>query len=832
MVQADEKTTPMMKQWRACKDKAPSSLLFFRLGDFYEAFYEDAEKLSEAAAVSLTKRQDVPMAGVPVHAADGYIDKLVAKGHLVAIAEQMELPGDTKGIVKRDIARLISPGTTYQVKDARNNYFACLTKGSGLYALACLDLTTGELIAGEFESEHELLAELCKRAPKEILIDPKCRQIPLPDEIRMNLGAAHLFSNQAAIDFLCTHFAVQTLDGFGMKGLDVAIRSAGALLNYIKETLFLSINHIRAVKPLRSNEFLGIDRSTQLNLELEELFLLINKSSTAMGARLLHSWLMHPLCSLAPIQERHQAIGDILSSPENSRACVTNLRQVRDIERLITRIETGNVGPRDIKALGDSLTHLPQIKRAMEGFSSSLLTKLEIEPHQNMAELIGRAIIDAPPLKLSEGKFFKECFSADLDALYQLKNESASYLMNYQMKLREDLGIKTLKVSFTKAFGYYIEVSRAQAEKMPDQFERRQTLVNTQRFISPELKDYELKILTADEKIKALEAELFFDLKMNLAKSGGTLRHLAGELAHLDALLALAMVAKRQNYVAPTMHEGYEIEIEGGRHPMIENAEFVPNDTTLSHEESLMLITGPNMAGKSTYIRQVALIAILAQMGSYVPATKARLGLIDRVFSRIGAHDDLSRGQSTFMVEMTETAHILRYATKRSLVVLDEIGRGTSTYDGIAIAWAVAEHLAGIKTLFATHYAELNQLEGKLTGAINCNVAVAENADGIAFLHKIERGGTDKSYGIHVAKLAGLPAKTVQRAQEMLKELESKKEVSKIPNFSAPHAENKLEDHGVKEEVFQELEHLKLDEITPLQALQHLSLLQKTLCEG
>jgi len=797
----------MMQQWHACKKVATDAVLFFRMGDFYEAFYDDAVLLARELELTLTKRQDIPMSGVPIHTCEGYIDRLVAKGYRVAVAEQMEDPRKTKGIVKREVVRVVTPGTVISsglLSDKNNNYIASTTRVGAIYGLAFLDLTTSEFRVIEFEQEQDLLNELFRIHPAECIAPQRFRDKHKPLFQDLHKSYEYLlteiedwrYDHQIAHDTLINHFKVHGLDGFGLRGMVAAINAAGALLNYIHDHLSLPIDHIREIQPYTTAHYMAIDRSTQRHLELTEsiqdgsrkntLLAILDHTRTPMGGRLLRQWVKQPLLDIAAIQQRQEAVQAFLNHPQQLAQVTTLLDQVRDLERLIMRISSGYASPRDLNALKTSLQPLPALKLALQPLTltSPLLLQEEksLEPQPELIHLIERAIVDEPPVRISDGKIFRDGFHRELDELREISRDSKSWIARYQTQLKDSTGIKTLKVGYTKMFGYYIEVSKGQSERMPNSFERRQTLVNAERYITPELKDYESKVLTAEERIGGLETELFNALRLEVSKYAESIQRTARALSKIDCLASLAEIARQQDYCRPIIDESGVLEIIAGRHPVIEAAnfgeKFVPNDTLLDDDASrLLLITGPNMAGKSTYIRQVALIAILAQIGSFVPAKSCQMGLIDKVFSRIGASDDLARGQSTFMVEMTETANILNNATSRSLVILDEIGRGTSTYDGISIAWAVAEYLLTTdgrlaKTLFATHYWELTKLEEKVPGAVNYHVAVHESEDNIVFLRKIMRGGTEKSFGIHVARLAGLPATTLARAKEILVHLE------------------------------------------------------------
>lgn len=768
--------TPMMAQWKSCKEKSGGALLFFRLGDFYEAFEEDAAILSKELDLVLTKRQETPMAGIPAHMCEVYIDKLIAKGYRVAIAEQMEDPQTTKGIVKREIIRTITPGTLIQsnlLTDKSANFVVSIYQINEVFGLAILDLSTADFRVMEVEGEKALQDELTRLQPKEVVVSAKFK---LPLEALVIRKEEWCFNLPTAQERLSKHFSLHSLDGIGLHGMTAAISAAGALFSYVQSDLQLPLSHIQSIKREETTRFMALDSATQRHLEIVEtlhpksisLLSHLDHTATPMGGRLLRYWLLHPLLSVSEIQTRQDRVATLLN------ADIPQLKEVRDLERLIMRIETGYSSPRDLSGLRFSLEPLPEISRTAEKHGFAPLPDLSF-----LAEKIKQAIVDTPPLRLSDGGVFHPGFNAELDELRKLKTHSETWMASYQAKLREETGIKTLKVGFTAAFGYFIEVSRGQSDKMPATFQRRQTLVNSERYTSAELKEYEHKILSAESRMAALETHLFHELRKEIAAHSSQIRAVAHHIAELDCLLSLASVARKHRYIRPTVDNQDALTIIEGRHPILDaqlREQFMPNDVALSEELRLLLITGPNMAGKSTYIRQVALLTLMAHIGSFVPAKSAHIGIVDKLFSRIGASDDLSRGQSTFMVEMTETASILHSATDRSLIILDEIGRGTSTYDGIAIAWAVAEYLLTTtgkraKTLFATHYLELTQLEEEIPGAFNLSVAVQESSKGVVFLHKIVRGAADKSYGIHVAKLAGLPQKVIERAEHLLSKL-------------------------------------------------------------
>ncbi len=804
----DLKLSPMMLQWQECKQNAKGALLLFRLGDFYEAFEQDALILSKELDLVLTKRQETPMAGVPAHACEGYLDRLLAKGYKVAIAEQIEDPKSTKGLVKREIVRVVTPGTVITstlLSDKSSNFLAALTQVNTIFGLAILDVTTADFRVLECETEAELLDEFSRLQVKELLISQKCAKhlsslfdnvIDCLKEIRDEWH----FDHKTATEKLTSHFHVHSLDSFGLKGMTAAINAAGALLSYVKDDLTLSLDHIKTIHLRTLNSYMSLDRSTQKHLELIEplhdkgttLLDILDQTLTPMGGRLLKEWLLHPLLSVSAINARYDQLEKFLNHPHLMIELSQVFKEIRDLERLIMRIQTGFASPRDLVGLRYSLEPLPKISVIL-----SFLDMGEIPDLSYVTLKIKDALVEAPPLRLSDGGIFKPGYHSQLDELRALKSDSQAWVLAYQTKLREITQIKTLKVGYTHAFGYYIEVSRGQSDKMPLELQRKQTLINSERFTSSELKEFEHKILSAESLILSLENELFISLRKEIASYSDTIYKVAKTIASIDSLLSLAKVAKEKNYTRPFLDESDHFAITEGRHPVIEASlqkeTFIPNDLLLDDQKNrLLIITGPNMAGKSTFIRQVALIAIMAQIGSFVPATKVSLGIIDKVLTRIGASDDLSRRQSTFMVEMTETAHILHNATSKSLVILDEIGRGTSTYDGIAIAWAVADYLLSskkTKTLFATHYSELTQLANERLGAVNFNIAVHESDKGITFLHKIVPGGTDKSYGIHVAKLAGLPFIVIKQAEAMLVKLHPPVK-QKIPS---PKKEQQLE---------------------------------------
>ena len=846
LIHLEEKTSPMMQQWHACKKQADSALLLFRLGDFYEAFYEDAITLAKELDLTLTKRQEIPMAGIPFHTSEGYVDKLIAKGYRVAIAEQMEDPKQTKGIVKREIVRIVTPGTVVTsslISDKTNNFVASLCWFNHLFGLAILDLTTADFRVFEFDKFAELQDEVTRLEPKELIVSQRCHDIHAIQiqewkktlRCTVQIQEEWHFDPRHTYDVLIRHFHVHSLDGFGLKGMSAGIHAAGRLLSYVQDELNLSVSHIRSLRKESSGLYMSLDSATLKHLEIFEslqekqsshtLLHLIDKTVTPMGARLLRHWLLHPLLDIEEIAKRQEAVEWLIENPSDLRK---DLSEIRDLERLIMKIETGYANPKDLRALALSLRQAPLVLAHLHQTSSSYLSSfLQLQGTSGIADKVLQALVEDPPFRISDGSLFRDGYHQELDELRKISSDSHEWIASYQMTLREQTQIKTLKVGFTKAFGYYIEVSRGQSNKMPETFQKRQTLVNTERYISPELSEYEHKVLSAADRLLAIETELFHQLREEIAAYAPAIRDTASSMAHIDALSSFAKVAKDHRYVKPQMNQTLALHIEAGRHPVIEASghadTFIPNDLHMDTSERLWILTGPNMAGKSTFIRQTALIAILAQIGSFVPAKKVEMGIIDKVFTRIGASDNLSRGQSTFMVEMAETANILHHATDRSLVILDEIGRGTSTYDGISIAWAVAEYLLTTpgkkaKTLFATHYCELIRLAEEIPGAINYHISVHESDQGIVFLRKIARGGTDKSYGIHVGRLAGLPSTVLERAEKMLLALEKesgRKKTKKQDLQLSFLPESPPIDHWITKE----LKAFHTNQLTPMAAL-------------
>jgi DNA mismatch repair protein MutS len=789
----------MMQQYQSIRRTLPpDTLLLFRLGDFYELFFEDAKGASEILNVALTKRNGIPMCGVPYHAADTYVGKLIKAGRRVAICDQLSDPQPGK-IVDRQVTQIISPGTVSNVEllDARrNNFLAAVNRVNERYGLALLDVSTGDFRVSELAGLSAALDELNRFAPAEVIAPDS---LDLPEIRNVSPYDGYAFESEQATDLLRKQFCVKSLDGFGCNGMPAAIGAAGAIIHYLKHQLRRSTSHIRSLGVFLSDEFVALDIATQRNLELiasqgsgeTSLLSAVDRTVTPMGGRMLRQWILKPLRRLTRIRRRQSLIQELLDQSFLLNSFRRTMQGIRDIERTLSRLSQGSGNARDLasvrsslEAFPDLLDHLQALERMALGGDEERLSReirTQIHPLPELKELLSRALEDEPPALLKEGGIFRTGYHQGLD---ELRNASASgkeWIASLQRREIERTGIKSLKVRFNSVFGYFIEVTKANLDAVPIDYTRKQTTVGGERFITPELKEMEAKILGADERSKALEYELFLELKEQTLQCLPQLQETARAIATLDAIASLAETARLFGYCKPALTDGPRISIQDGRHPVLDQSlreeKFVPNDCFIDGDENrLLLITGPNMAGKSTFIRQVALIVLLAQVGSFVPARAAEIGIVDRIFTRVGASDDLSRGQSTFMVEMNETANIVNNATAASLIILDEIGRGTSTFDGLSIAWSVAEHLHDLiraRTLFATHYHEMTELEMICPGVKNYNVAVREWNDQIIFLRKIQRGAADKSYGIQVARLAGLPIGIVDRAKEILANLEA-----------------------------------------------------------
>ena len=806
-----------MRQWREVKSRHRDSLVFFRVGDFYELFYGDAEEGSRLLGLTLTSRNNgaaarVPLAGVPAKALDEYLGRLVKLGRKVAICDQVEDPAEAKGIVRREVTETVTPGTVLQdtlLTAKRNNFLVALTEATKQgVGLATLDLSTGELSA-QAVPPAELRAELGRRDPTELLL-PRSLEGEDAAAVGGAPGAAHaalsdaapgvlrtyrddwVFDYETAADELKRRYGVQSLDAFGFQKDDrVLVRATGALLAYVGEIRPGGVAHLRTPQILRRGSAMLLDEMTRRNLELVEplrvgeeggtLISVLDETVTAMGARALRRWLLHPLVDAEEIWSRQEAVTELFNEPDLRDRLREALGRMTDLERLAGKVGAGRVSPRELLGLGRSLAELPTIRHAGKGAGSALLGSLvaEMDLLEDVRELVETAISPDAPATLQDGGAIRESYSEELDDLRQTRDGARDFIAGLQSRERERTGINSLKVGFNRVFGYYLEVTKANLDKVPEDYVRKQTLTNAERYFTPELKEWEEKVFGAEDRMEKLEAELFGEVRRRVAAEVSRIQEAGARAARLDVLTTLAHVADRRQYVRPEVHTGFEVEIEAGRHPVVETMmpaeSFIPNDLSLDEDGRIVILTGPNMAGKSTVLRQVGLIHLMAQIGSFVPANRARLPVCDRIFTRVGASDDLARGQSTFMVEMNETASIIHGATDRSLVLLDEIGRGTSTYDGVSIAWAVTEYLhenLGCKTIFATHYHELTQLGDLLPGVKNMNVLVREVGDEIVFLRRLEDGGADRSYGIQVARLAGLPTEVIARARELLTELE------------------------------------------------------------
>lgn len=817
------KLTPMLQQYLEIKQQHDKAILFYRMGDFYEMFFDDAVKASKILGITLTSRNkksdavQVPMCGIPYHAAQTYLSKLIKAGCRVAICEQTEDPAQAKGIVKREVIRIVSPGVVtddHLLDDKSNNYICALSymdSGSKrIYGLSFLDVSTGEFLVGEYvgeeKNEEHVLDQLTRLTPSELLLpDSHGTRIPeLIGDIESLLPGicitekdTNCFNEENSREILLEHFCILSLDGFGCKDFSVGITAAGVLLDYIKETQKTAIDHIESLTPIETEHILHIDEASRRNLELTQtivgaqrqgsLLSVIDHTCTPMGARLLKHNLLFPLQNKERINNRLDAVTYFFRESGPRKSLRALLEQVYDLERLNSRMTLGSANGRDMLAMKSSLATLPEILEALKDCNTKKLIALknQLDPLKDIYELLESAIHHEAPITLRDGNLIKPGYNSELDELVTLLTDGKQLILHLENQEREKTGITKLKVGFNKVFGYFIEVSKLQAEKVPEHYIRKQTLVNAERFITPELKEFESKVLGAEERRTDLEYELFSEIRSKLAEAGSRVLGTANILAQLDFLLGNAEMAHKYNYLRPEVSESDTIHIVEGRHPVIErmlpSGKFVPNDVHLDQKsDEVLIITGPNMAGKSTILRQTALIVLMAQMGCYVPAEEAAIGIVDRIFTRVGAMDNLRQGQSTFMVEMSETANILNNSTERSLVILDEIGRGTSTYDGLSIAWAVAENLVnknniGVKTLFATHYHELTDLAKTHKRVQNYSIGVREWEANIIFLHKLVKGGTSRSYGIQVAALAGVPEEVVLRAKEILRDIEQGK---------------------------------------------------------
>jgi DNA mismatch repair protein MutS len=865
-----EGMSPAMAQYLAEKERHPDALLFFRMGDFYELFFDDAKRAAELLEITLTARNKgedpIPMAGVPVRAVDGYLKRLVDLGQKVAICEQVQDPKEAKGLVERRVVRVVTPGTLTEddlLGGSRANHLAAIQIRDGRAGLSWVELSTGSFRVSECDAGR-WVDELERIDPAEVLCAEERGE--LLDELRA-LGRAvtrrpgYDFGRDSARNTLTKFFGTRTLDGFGVGELSLGVGAAGALIAYLQETQLASLPHIRRLEVHRHGAHMTLDRVTRQSLELVETLhgdrsgtpvcAVIDRTRTPMGKRLLRDWVLSPLAEPEPILARQDAVAELYGDPARTAALSDALAGVLDLQRLTTRISCGRANARDLSALRRSLERLPGVRALLEDRQAARLRAIRdaLDPLDDVAAAIARTIVDEPPPTLRDGGLIRDGHDPDLDELLTLARDSKAWIAGFQAREAGRLGISNLKVGFNKVFGYYIEVTHGNRHvELPADYVRKQTTKNSERYVTDELKGFETKVLTAEDRSKALEFELFDALRQRIAAELERLQRTADQVAELDVLVGLAVVAKERDYCRPKVDDSQLLRIEDGRHPVIEathaRGTFVPNDTDLGPpERSLVLLTGPNMAGKSTYIRQNALIVLLAQIGSFVPAKAAHVGIVDRVFTRVGASDDISRGASTFMVEMVETANILNNAGPRSLVILDEVGRGTSTFDGLALAWAIAEDLhdrIGCRALFATHYHQLTQLAEDCRGVVNQRVAVREWGEEIVFLHRIEDGATDRSYGLHVGRLAGIPAAVLGRARSILDRLEEEGEsvhgalaASRAPAAArAPKRQQLSLFEPARERVLRELEKLDLDDLSPRAALQKLADLQQALQQG
>lgn len=876
-----EKLSPMMQQYVDTKKQYKDCILFYRVGDFYEMFFEDAITASKELEITLTGKEcglkeRAPMSGVPHHALETYLNRLVAKGYKVAICEQVEDPSLAKGLVKREIVRIVTPGTninTSALDETKNNYLMSIVYLDNNFGISISDISTGDYLVTEVESSNALLDEINRFVPTEIICNSSLMLSGIDmEDLKNRLGItiftldSWYFDEELCIRALKEHFKVMDLSGLGLSDYDSGVIAAGAMMQYLMETQKTSLSQLTNITPYSTNKFMVIDTSTRRNLELTEtlrekqkrgsLLWVLDKTKTAMGARMMRNFIEQPLIIKEDIEKRQNAIEELNEELINRDEIREYLNPIYDLERLVSRIAYKSANPRDLISFKNSLEMLPHIKNLMKSYKSALLKEMyeEFDTLEDIYDIINASIVEDPPIAIKEGGIIKEGYNEEIDRLRNAKTDGKGWLAQLEARERERTGIKTLKVKFNKVFGYCIEVTNSFKDMVPDDYTRKQTLTNAERYITPELKELEDVILGAEEKLFTLEYDLFSEIRERIAQEVLRIQNTAKSVATIDVFASLAYVAEHNNYVKPKINDKGIIDIKNGRHPVVENmmnsSMFVANDTLLDNGKNrISIITGPNMAGKSTYMRQTALIVLMSQIGSYVPADSANIGICDRIFTRVGASDDLASGQSTFMVEMTEVANILRNATSKSLLILDEIGRGTSTFDGLSIAWAVVEHISnpkllGAKTLFATHYHELTELEGTIESVNNYCIAVKEQGDDIVFLRKIVKGGADKSYGIQVAKLAGIPESVINRAKEIVNELSDAdisakaKEIAnsnvklKKQNFIKDTVEvtqMSLFDTVNDNEIIDDIKQLDLGMITPIDALNILYKMQNKL---
>ena len=875
------KLSPMMEQYVATKEKYKDCILFYRLGDFYEMFFDDAILASKELEITLTGKdcgmeERAPMCGIPFHAADTYINQLVKKGYKVAIGEQVEDPKLAKGLVKREVIRIVTPGTNLSsesLEESKNNYLMCISYVGKNYGISVTDLSTGVFKTCQIQQAEKVVDEINKFQPSEVLYQAGVEQVEEIHAVCERLQVSHTetpdyyFNLETDEETLKRQFHINSIEGLGLKDSPACVASCGALMQYLHETQMSSLSHINHIETYSVDSFMILDSATRRNLELTEtlrdkqkrgsLLWVLDKTKTAMGARKLREFVEQPLLYKDAIEKRLDAIEAINKELIVREELREYLNTIYDLERLLTRIALKTANPRDLLAFKTSIQYLPDIYNLLRELPCERINEIyeDYDSLEDLYDLLEQAIVEEPPVSIKEGGIFKQGYRDEIDELRLAKTECKTWLADLESKEREKTGIKGLKIKYNKVFDYYFEVTNSFKSLVPDYFIRKQTLVNAERFTTDELNTLSGKILGAEDKLYALEYDCYVELREKLAAALVRVQKMAGYIAELDALCSLAYVADKNNYVRPSLNTDGVIDIKGGRHPVVEkmlaNDSFVENDTYLNNAESrISIITGPNMAGKSTYMRQTALITLMAQIGSFVPAESANIGLCDRIFTRVGASDDLASGQSTFMIEMNEVANILRNATKDSLLILDEIGRGTSTFDGLSIAWAVVEYIAdpnilGAKTLFATHYHELTELEGKLSSVNNFCIAVQEEGDDIVFLRKIIKGGADQSYGIQVARLAGVPEPVLKRAREICNELIDSDITTKVKDIdikpalseqpkkketrSSDYEQLSLFSSPVEMTIANELKTMDLNNMTPIKAMLYLQELQERL---
>jgi len=862
-------STPLMAQYHKIKESHPDTVLLFRVGDFFETFEDDAKTASRVLGITLTRRAngaagEVPLAGFPFHAIDTYLPKLVRAGYRVAVCEQMENPKFVKGIVKREVVEVVTPGVAFSDKlldHKKNNYVVSVSIRDMSAGISFCDISTGDFFTYEIQSK-DIAHQIEHINPSEILVHKKDKDQIESILSRLNLNIRvtkiddWIFSEDYCNEILLNHFRTVNLKGFGLDHCSSGIIAAGVILHYLQETQKVNLTHLNKIARFNPTDYMQLDLATKRNLEITysmqdggregTLISILDKTETAMGGRMLKNWVTAPLIKLDPILKRQQCIEELVNNKHVRNKINQELKEIGDLERLTSKICTGKANPRDVVNLKTSLKRIPVIKGVLEEVSSTALKNLkeQLNPLDRLTEIIDKAIVDSPPLALNDGGVINHGFSPELDELRDLSVNAKSWIANLQKTERERTGISSLKVSFNKVFGYYIEISNANKNKIPDDYIRKQTLVNGERYITPDLKIYEDKILNAEEKISDLEYQLFNEIRLTAAAEAEHIQQNAKLIAMLDCFVSFAECAEQYNYTKPSLNESDTIEIAEGRHPVVERIlkpgeKFTPNDCRLSNTDSqIILLTGPNMAGKSVFLRQVGLVVLLAQIGSFVPAKEASIGIVDRIYTRVGASDNITSGESTFLVEMQEAANILNNATSRSLILLDELGRGTSTFDGISIAWAITEYLhenpeLSAKTLFATHYHELNEMSSLFNKIKNFKVEVREYGDKVIFLHKVTPGGADHSYGIQVAQMAGLPEFVTKRAKQILENLESK-ELTPVEIKKAKLAKIKQHDEmqfslfEIKDDALRkEINDLKIDSLTPLEALNKLNELKR-----